>query len=79
MRNCIIIGDCASPKFAFITPPLLVYIALVLLFSFSRSETPVAGSLDGFDLSKHMSVADLKVTQWAGQSCVMVRPDWDIR
>ena len=51
----------------------IAVLVLVLFFSFSRSETPVASTLEGFDLSKNMSVADLKVTQWAGHSCVMVR------
>ena len=48
-------------------------LVLILFFSFSRSETPCAATLDGFDLSKHMSVADLRVSQWAGKNCVMVR------
>ena len=51
----------------------IAVLVLILFFSFSRSETPCAATLDGFDLSKHMSVADLRISQWAGKNCVMVR------
>jgi hypothetical protein len=50
-----------------------VVLILVLLFSFTRSESPCAETLTGFDERKNMCVDDFVVASWDGDIYVRVR------
>jgi len=51
----------------------MVVLILVLLFSFARSESPCAETLNGFDVHKHLCVEDFVVSSWDGQLYVRIR------